>query len=145
MFFLEFPCFPHDPTSAGNLISGSSAFSKPSLHIWKFSVDILLKPSLKDFEHYLANMWNEYQCTVAWTLPFFVIGMKTDLFQSCDHCWLFQFCWYIERSTFTTSSFRIWNSSAGIPSLPLALFVVKCVNDKRGLHDWVMAHRDSHL
>jgi len=57
-------------------------------------------------------------------LPFFGIGMKTDLFQSCDHCWVFQISWHIECSTFTGSSFRIWNSSAGIPSPPLALFVV---------------------
>ena len=50
--------------------------------------------------------------------------MKTDLFLSCGHCWVFQMCWQIECSTFTTSSFRIWNSSTGIPSPPLALFVV---------------------
>ena len=50
--------------------------------------------------------------------------MKTDLFQSCGHCWLFQICWHIECSTFTASSFRIWNSSTGIPSPPLAVFVV---------------------
>ena len=50
--------------------------------------------------------------------------MKTDLFQSCGHGWVFQMCWHIECSTFTESSFRIWNSSAGIPSPPLALFVV---------------------
>ena len=50
--------------------------------------------------------------------------MKTDLFQSCGHCWVFQICWRIECSTFTASSFRIWNSSTGIPSPPLALFVV---------------------
>ena len=50
--------------------------------------------------------------------------MKTNLFQSCGHCWVFQICWHIECSTLTASSFRIWNSSAGIPSLPLALFVV---------------------
>ena len=62
------------------------------------------------FEHSLA-------------LLFFGIGMKTDLFQSCGHCWVFQICGYIECSTFTTSSFRVWNSSIGIPSLPLALFV----------------------
>ena len=57
-------------------------------------------------------------------LPFFGIGMKTDLFQSCGHCWVFQFFWHIECSTFTASSFRIWNNSAGIPSPPLALFLV---------------------
>ena len=50
--------------------------------------------------------------------------MKTDLFQSCGHCWVFQICWHTECSTFTASSFRIWNSSAGIPSPPLALFIV---------------------
>ena len=50
--------------------------------------------------------------------------MKTDLFQSCVHCWVFQICWHIECSTFTASSFSIWNSSTGIPSPPLALFVV---------------------
>ena len=50
--------------------------------------------------------------------------MKTDLFQSCGHCWVFPVCWHIECSTFTASSFRIWNSSTGIPSPPVALFVV---------------------
>ena len=54
--FLEFPCFLYDPTNVGNLISGSSAFSISSLYIWKFPVHILLKASLKDFEHDLANM-----------------------------------------------------------------------------------------
>ena len=49
--------------------------------------------------------------------------MKTDPFQSCGHCWVSQICWYIECSTFTASSFRIWNSSVGIPSPALALFV----------------------
>ena len=50
--------------------------------------------------------------------------MKTDLFQSCAHCWVFPIFWHIECSTFIASSFRIWNSSTGIPSPPLALFVV---------------------
>ena len=50
--------------------------------------------------------------------------MKTDLFQSCGHCWVFQICWHIECSTFTASSFRIWKSSTGIPSPPLAFLVV---------------------
>ena len=65
--FLEFSCFFYDPTDVGNLISCSSAFSKFSLCIWKFSVHVLLKPGLKDFEHYLARMWNEFNCTVIWT------------------------------------------------------------------------------
>ena len=54
--FLEFPCFFYDPVDVGNLISGSSAFSKSSLYMWKFSVHVLLKTSLKDFEHSLASM-----------------------------------------------------------------------------------------
>ena len=53
--FLEFSCLFYDPMDVGNLISGSSGFSKSSLFIWKFSIHILLKPSLKDFEHYLAS------------------------------------------------------------------------------------------
>ena len=111
----------------GNLISGSSAFSKPSLYIWKFLVHALLKPSLKGFEHYFASVWNEPDYVLVWTffaLPPFEIGMKTALFQSCGHCWVFQICWHIECSTFTTSSFRTWNSSTGVPSVPLALFIV---------------------
>ena len=50
--------------------------------------------------------------------------MKTDIFQSCGHCWVFQLCWHIECSTFRASSLRIWNSLIGIPSPPLALFIV---------------------
>ena len=50
--------------------------------------------------------------------------MKTDFFQSCGHCWIFQICWHIKYSTLIASSFRIWNNSAGIPSPPLALFIV---------------------
>ena len=51
-------------------------------------------------------------------------GMKTDLFQSCGHCWVFETCWHVEVSTLTASSFRIWSSLAGIPSPPLTLFIV---------------------
>ena len=54
--FLELSCFFDDPAEAGNLISGSSAFSKSSLNIWKFSVHILLKPGLENFEHYVSSM-----------------------------------------------------------------------------------------
>ena len=54
--FLEFSCFFYNSTDTGNLISGSSAFSKSSLYIWKFSVYVLFKSSLKDFEHYLASL-----------------------------------------------------------------------------------------
>ena len=54
--FLELSCFFHDPTDVGNLISGSSAFSKPSLYIWEFSVHILLKPGLENFEDYFTSV-----------------------------------------------------------------------------------------
>ena len=83
-------------------------------------------PRLKNFEHYFVNVWDECNCAVVWTFFGIAFGsrIKTDLFQSCNHCWVFQICWHIECSTFTASSFRIWNSSTGIPSPPLALFVV---------------------
>ena len=54
--FLELSCFVDDPTDVGNLISGSSAFSKSSLNIWKFTVHILLKRGLENFEHYFLSM-----------------------------------------------------------------------------------------
>ena len=53
--FLELSCFFNDPADVGNLISGSSAFSKYSLSIWKFMVQLLLKPGLENFEHYFAR------------------------------------------------------------------------------------------
>ena len=102
---LEFSCFFYDPIDVGNLISGSSAFSKSSFNIWKFSIHILLKPCLENWEHYFASVWDECNCAVVWT--FFGIGMKTDLFQSCGHCWVFQICWHIQCSTLTASSFSL--------------------------------------
>ena len=122
--FLELSWFFDDPVDVGNLISGSSAFSKTSLNISKFTVHILLKPGLQNFEHYFTSVWNEHSLA----LPFFETGMKTDLFQSCGHCWVFQICWHTECSTFTASSFRIWNCSTGILSPPLALFIVMLSN-----------------
>ena len=65
--FLEFSCFFYDPMDVDNLISDSSTFSKPSLNIWKFSDHLLLKPSLENFEHYFASMWDECNCVVVWT------------------------------------------------------------------------------
>ena len=58
------PCFLYNPTDVGNLISGSSAFSKPRLYIWKLLVHVLLKPSLKDFDSTLTCILNEIICTV---------------------------------------------------------------------------------
>ena len=74
--FLEFLCFFYGPTDVGNLISGSSAFSKFSLYIWKLSVHISLKPNLKNFVHYLGSMRNECNCVVVWA--FFDIAFLWD-------------------------------------------------------------------
>ena len=92
--------------------SGSSRFTYCWRLVWRILSTTLLACEMsaivQEFEHSLA-------------LPFFGIGMKTDIFHSCGYCWVFQICWHIECSTFTASSFRIWNSSTGIPSPPLAL------------------------
>ena len=93
--FLELSCFFHDPVDVGNLML---AFSKTSLNIWKFTVHVLLKPGLENFEHYFPSVWDECNCAVfehSFSFSFFGIGMKTDLFQSCGHCWVFQICWYL--------------------------------------------------
>ena len=62
--FLGLSCFFSDPVDVGNLISGSSAFSKSSLNIWKFVIHVLLKSGLENFEHYFASLCNEYNCVV---------------------------------------------------------------------------------
>ena len=62
----------NDPTDVGNLISGSSAFSKSSLNIWNIMVHVLLKPGLENFENYFVSMWDECNCAVVWT--FFALG-----------------------------------------------------------------------
>ena len=62
--FSGIPFFFHDPTFVSNLISGSSAFSKTSLNIWKFMVHVLLKPGLENFEHYFTSVWDERNCAV---------------------------------------------------------------------------------
>ena len=73
---LELSCFFHDPVDVGSLVSGSSAFSKSSLHIWKLSVHVLLKPGLENFEHYFASVWDECNCAVVWA--FFGIAILWD-------------------------------------------------------------------
>ena len=62
--FLELFCFFDDLAGVGNLISGSSAISKTSLNIWKFTVHVLLKPGLENFEHYFTSLSNEHSCVV---------------------------------------------------------------------------------
>ena len=90
--FLELSCFFHDPADVGNLISGSSAFSKISLNIRKFTVHVLLKPGLENFEHYFGSMWNEYSCTVVWA--FFGIAFLWDWNEN----WPFQVLWPLQWS-----------------------------------------------
>ena len=75
--FLEFPCFLYNMVNAGNFISGSSAFSKYSLFIWKFLVHVLLKQGLKDFDHNLVSMWNKCNWAIVWT--FFGISLFLGL------------------------------------------------------------------
>ena len=89
--FLEFPCFLYDPTDVSNLISGSTAFSKSSLYIWKFPFHVLLKPSLKDFEHTLAI----YFCFIDYTKAF-----DCDRKWKCyllSRIWLFETPWTVAR------------------------------------------------
>ena len=75
MFFWN-SCFFHDPADVGNLIYGSSAFSKTSLNIRKFTAHILLKPGLENFEHYFTSVWDECNCAVVWS--FFGIAFLWD-------------------------------------------------------------------
>ena len=111
------------------------------LAIWSLIPLLFLNPASTSGSSQFTLCWNlscrilsitllamEISVTVRWlehslTLPFLGIRM-IDLFRSCGHCWVFQICWHIECSTFTASSFRIWNSSAGIQSPPLVLFLV---------------------
>ena len=74
--FLELSCFLDDQVDVGNLISGSSVFSKTSLNICKFIVHVLLKPGLENFEHYFISVWDECNCVVVWA--FFGIAFLWD-------------------------------------------------------------------
>ena len=91
--------------------SGSSWFTYCWSLAWRTLSITLLACEMSAIEHSLA-------------LPFFGIGMKSDLFQSCGHWWIFQICWHIESALSQCHFFWIWDSSTGIPSPPLALFVV---------------------
>ena len=116
-FGLWFLCF-----DLWSLVSGY----KFSFYIWKYSAHVLLKSNLKNFEYYLASMWKEHNYMAVRT--FFGTAFLWNWNENWPFpiLWLllvFQICWHIECSTLT-SSFRIWNNSAGIPSSPLALFIV---------------------
>ena len=144
--FLEFSCFFYDPTDVGNLISGSSAFSKSSLNTFKFLVQVLLKPSLENFEDYFARKWNECNCAVVWT--FFGIAFLWYWNENWPFPVLWKFGKHIGCGTFTASSFRIWNSSTGILSPPLALFTVMLLKARLTSHfkmsgsKWLSNHHD---
>ena len=86
-FLLLMSHFFNDPMDVGNLISDSSAFSQSSLNIWKFTVHILLKPDLENFENYFASMWDECNCVVVWT--FFGIAFLWDWNEN----WSFPVLW----------------------------------------------------
>ena len=86
--FLELSCSFADPVDVGNLISGSSAFfSKTSLNIWKFTVHVLLKLGLENFEHYFTSMWDECNCVVVWA--FFGVAFLCDWNEN----WPFPILW----------------------------------------------------
>ena len=92
-YLSEMPLFPCNPVNVGDLTSRSSYISKPSLDIWNFLVHIMLKSRMQDFKHEPTSMGDECNCLMAST--FFattLLGteMRTDLFQSCGHCWVFQ-------------------------------------------------------
>ena len=112
--FLEFPCFLCDPMNVGNLIPGFSASSKPSLYIWKASVHILLKPTLKDFEHNPASTRNECNCTVVWT--WFSNHAATAEFSKIVDI--------LSAALWLQCLLGFLNSSAGISSPQLDLFKV---------------------
>ena len=85
--FQKLSFFFNDSMDVGNLISGSSAFCKSSLNIWKFMVHILLKPGLENFEHYFTIVWDECNCAVVWA--FFGIAFLWDWNEN----WLFPVLW----------------------------------------------------
>jgi len=87
---LELCCFLYDPADVGNLISGSSAFSKSSLNTWKFMVLVLLKPGLENFEYYFAGMWDKCNCEIVWT--FFGIAFLWDWNENWPFLVMWPFC-----------------------------------------------------
>ena len=102
--FLELSYFFNDPADVGNLIPGSSAFSKPSLNIWKFMVHVLLKSNLENFEHYFTSVWDECNCAVVWAffgIAFLIIlskvNKKEDKYHMISHQ-IANICWIIEKA-----------------------------------------------
>ena len=118
--FLELSCFFHDPADVGNLVSGSSVFSKTSLNIWNFMVSCIAEAWLGEF---WALLYWRVRCvqlcnnlSIIWHCLSLGLKWKLTFFQSCGHCWIFQICWHIEEigsTSFIThkswsSLFTIW-------------------------------------
>ena len=107
---VELSCFFDDPVDVGNLISGSSTFSKSSLNIWSFTVHILLDPGLDNFKHYFASVWDECNCTVVWT--FFGIAFLWDWNKNWPFPVLWPLpafnikCWQIQTVKCTVNGFH---------------------------------------
>ena len=102
--FLELFCFFDDSTNVGNLIFGSSAFSTSSLNIWNFSVHVLLKPGLENFEHYFASVWVECNCVVVWA--FFGIAFLPTISYI-----------YLQLAKLQNLKFRLQNLRSKLPRL----------------------------
>ena len=118
----------YDPTNVGNLISASSAFYKSNLNIWKFSVHILLKPGLENFEHYFARVWDECNCdslSILWHC--LSLGLERKL--------TFSSPWpLLSFPNLLAYWVQPFHNSAGILSPPLALFIVMLPKDHLTLH-----------
>ena len=136
--FLEFSCFFDDTADVGNLISGSSAFSKSSLNIWKFTVHVLMKPGLENFEHCFTSVWDECNCAFfdhSLALTFFGIGMTSRVYSNfgrkflsiTQYCvvlshfscvWLFVTLWTIAFRALLSMGFSRQEYQNGLPCPP---------------------------
>ena len=141
MFFWN-SCFFHDPADVGNLISGSSAFSKTSLNVREFTVHVLLKPGLENFEHYFTSMWDECNCAVVWALfgtaflwdwnenwPFLVLRPLLSFPNLLTYYWvqhfysiIFQDLKQINWNSITSISFVVLEQFNGLTPLPPHLY-----------------------
>ena len=132
-FLLELSCFVNDPIDVGNLISGSSAFYESSFNLWKFSVHVLLKTGLEDFEHYLASVWNEYNYMTVWTF------FGTALFWDWNESWRFPVLWPL------LSFQNHWHIELPFSSVQLLSHVQLCTTHRRQptmlRHSWVLQAR----
>ena len=151
MFFWNSLAFFDDPANVGNLVSGSSAFSKTSLNIWKFMLHILLKPELENFEHSFASVWDECNCEVVWA--FFGIAFLWDWNEN----WTFPVLWpllsfpnlladWVQHFQSHLLESEIGQSFVTSPSFgillpPLALFIVMLPKAHLTLHSRMSGSR----